>query len=116
MLSQVAVLGYGFWQRRFGAAGDVVGRQIRIEGQSFTLVGVTRKWFTGMTPGESPEITIPITAQLLISGVWLLNLDDRSKLWLDLTGWLKPGMSITQAKSPQKLPSGTLLRISKIER
>jgi MacB-like periplasmic core domain len=63
--SQVAVLGYAFWQRRFGAAGDVVGRQIRIEGQSFTIVGVTRKWFTGMSPGEPPEIIIPLAAQPL---------------------------------------------------
>jgi MacB-like periplasmic core domain len=41
---QVAVIGYEFWQRRFGSAPDVVGKQIRIEGHAFTIVGVTRKW------------------------------------------------------------------------
>jgi predicted permease len=97
--SQVAVLGYAFWQRRFGAAGDVVGRQIRIEGQSFTIVGVTRKWFTGMSPGEPPEIIIPLAAQPLIAGQWLQSLDDRSKLWLSLTGRLKPGVNIAQARA-----------------
>src|SRR2546429_5180263 len=60
---RVAVLGYEFWQRRFGGAPDVVGKQIRIEGTPFTIIGVTRKWFTGLSTGEPPEITIPITAQ-----------------------------------------------------
>jgi predicted permease len=107
--SQVAVLGYGFWQRRFGAATDVVGRQIRIEGQSFTIVGVTRKWFTGMTPGEPPEIMIPVTAQPLISGGSIQSLDDRSKLWLSLTGRLKLGVNIAQARAQlQSLWPGVL--------
>lgn len=107
--SQVAVLGYQFWQRRFGADANVVGRAIRIEGRSFTIIGVTRKWFTGMTPGEPPEIIIPITAQPLISGQWMQNLDDRSKLWLSLTGRLKPGLTFAQARAQlQSLWPGVL--------
>jgi len=95
--SQVAVLGYEFWRRRFGADGGIIGKQIRIEGHPFTIIGVTRKWFTGMTPGEPPEITIPITAQPLIN-VWLQkSLDDRSILWLNLTGRLQPGVTIGEA-------------------
>ncbi len=97
--SLVAVLGYGFWQRRFGGTADVVGQQIPIEGQSFTIIGVTRRWFTGMTPGEPPEITVPITAQPLISSGWLQSLDDRSKLWLNLTGQLRTGVGIAQARA-----------------
>jgi len=57
--SQVAVLGYEFWRSRFGGASDVVGKQIRVEGHPFTIIGVTRKWFSGMTTGEPPDITIP---------------------------------------------------------
>jgi hypothetical protein len=59
--SQVAVLGYEFWRSRFGGASDI-GKQIRIEGHPFMIIGVTRKWFSGMTTGEPPDITIPITA------------------------------------------------------
>jgi len=40
----VVVLGYGLWQRQFGAARDVVGRRIRVNGQPHTVVGI-------MTPG-----------------------------------------------------------------
>jgi len=35
--SQVAVIGYEFWQRRFGGAPGVLGKQVRIEGQPFTI-------------------------------------------------------------------------------
>lgn len=96
--SQVAVLGYEFWQRRFGADAGIIGKQIPIEGHPFTIIGVTRKWFTGMTPGEPPEITIPITAEPLING-FFQNLDDRSILWINLTGRLKPGFTLAQAQA-----------------
>jgi putative ABC transport system permease protein len=107
--SEVAVIGYGFWQRRFGGAADVVGRQIRIEGHAFTIIGVTRKWFMGMTPGEPPEIVIPIAAQPVISPDSVASLDDRSRLWLSLTGRLKPGVTIAQARGElQSLWPGVL--------
>lgn len=97
--SQVAVLGYEFWQSRFGGAPNVVGKTIRIEGQLFTILGLTRKWFAGMTPGEPPEITIPITAQPLIWGRTFQALDDRSLLWVFATGRLKDGITMDQARA-----------------
>ena len=97
--SQVAVLGYEFWQSRFGGAPDVVGKTVRIEGQPFTILGITRKWFAGMTPGEPPEVTIPITAQPLIWGRSIQGLDDRSLLWVFATGRLRDGITIEQARA-----------------
>lgn len=41
--SQVAVIGFEFWQQRFGGVPGVIGKQARIEGRPFTIVGVTRK-------------------------------------------------------------------------
>ena len=96
--SQVCVLGYAFWQQRFGGSPDVVGKQIQIEGHSFTIIGVTRRWFTGMTPGQPPKILIPITAVPIINPQ-LQNLEDRSKLWLNLTGRLKPAITVMQARA-----------------
>jgi predicted permease len=86
--SPVAVLGYEFWQRRFGGASDVVGKQIGIEGQAFTIAGVTRKWFTGMTTGEPPEVTIPMQSS-----------DNRSLLWVFVTGRLKDDVTVAQART-----------------
>jgi predicted permease len=86
--SAVAVLSYGFWQRRFGGASDVVGKGIGIEGQPFTIIGVTRKWFTGMTTGEAPDVTIPMKGS-----------DERAQLWVFITGRLKEGVTVAQARA-----------------
>jgi predicted permease len=97
--SQVAVLGYAFWQRRFAGALDVIGKQIRVEGQPFIIVGVTRKWFAGMTSGEPPDITIPITAFPTLAEGNDFNLENRGLLWLFVTARLKPGVTIEQARA-----------------
>jgi len=97
--SQVAVLGYEFWQRRFGGALDVVGKQIRIEGRPFTIIGVTRKWFAGMTTGEPPDVTIPITAYPQLAEGNEFTLDSRSILWLSVIGRLKDGVTVEQARA-----------------
>lgn len=86
MTSPVAVLGYEFWQRRFGGASNVLGKQIRIQGQAFTIIGITRKWFTGMTPGSPPEVTVPIKSN-----------DSRALLWVNITA--RDGVSIGQARA-----------------
>ena len=97
--NQVAVLGYDFWQRRLGGARDVVGKQIRVEGHPFTIVGVTRKWFAGMTTGQSPDITVPITAYPLLSEGNEFQLESRSLLWLFVVGRLREGVTIDQARA-----------------
>ena len=97
--SQVAVLGYEFWRSRFGSASDVVGKQIRVAGHPFTIIGVTRKWFSGMTTGEPPDITIPITAYPQLTEGNEFTLESRSLLWLSVTGRLKDGVTIEQARA-----------------
>src|SRR5258708_1296110 len=42
---QVAVLSYGLWQRRFGADPGVVGREIKLNGSVFSVIGVMGKDF-----------------------------------------------------------------------
>ena len=39
----VAILGYSFWQSRFGGSRDIVGRPITLNGQKLEVVGVMRK-------------------------------------------------------------------------
>src|SRR6185369_3044890 len=43
----VVMLSYQFWQERFGADPAVIGQQLKLNQQSFTMVGVTPPGFTG---------------------------------------------------------------------
>ncbi len=86
--SPVAVLGYQYWQRRFGGASGVIGRPINIEGRPHTIIGVTRKWFTGMTTGQAPEVTVPMQAS-----------DNRALLRVWATGRLQGGVTLAQARA-----------------
>jgi predicted permease len=89
----VAVVGYEFWNRRLGRNPAVVGKTIRIENTSFTIVGVSRKWFMGMTPGSPPDITVPITA-----GPFAQQTSERALLWIFVAGRLKDRFTIDQAQ------------------
>ena len=55
-----AILSYGFWQRRFGADESVVGKQLTLNNQSFTVVGVTPPDFRF---GAEADVTVPIGLQ-----------------------------------------------------
>lgn len=89
----LAVISDEFWSRRLGRDPAAIGKPIRIEGRSFTIIGVTRAWFTGMTPGRPPEVTIPARAGATFS------LDNRGSLWVFVTGRLREGVTPAEARS-----------------
>jgi hypothetical protein len=41
----VALLGYGFWQRKFGGRSDALGQTLQLDGRPFVVVGVMPKSF-----------------------------------------------------------------------
>src|SRR5260221_722062 len=63
----VAVLAYNFWQRHYAGDRNVIGKVLKIEGAAFTIIGVTRSGFTGISADRLPEITIPLTAVPLLT-------------------------------------------------
>jgi putative ABC transport system permease protein len=42
---RVAILSYGLWRRRFGGAGDVLGRDVSVDGERYAIVGVAPSGF-----------------------------------------------------------------------
>ncbi len=97
----VVVLSHQFWQERFSANPAVIGQQIKLNKQSFSIIGVTPPAFTGtLQVGYYPAVTVPIACERLLRG-------ERSKLgtanepgtwWLHLMGRLKPGATYEQAR------------------
>jgi len=43
--SKTIILNYGFWKRQFGAEPDVIGRNLRLNNESYTIVGVMPESF-----------------------------------------------------------------------
>ncbi len=43
----VAVLSYKSWQKRFGSAPDIIGRNLLVNGRGYTVIGVAAKGFDG---------------------------------------------------------------------
>src|SRR6266545_2511655 len=98
----VAVLTYGYWQREFGADPGIVGKTVRLNGQPFTIIGVSAPEFFGTHVGDVAEITVPLSMQpqvnadfgsSLISGV---GADDT---WLELMGRLRSDVSASEAQA-----------------
>jgi predicted permease len=95
----VTVLGYSFWRRNFGGSASALGKTIRVEGVPFTVIGVTRPGFTGLGLATEPEVTIPLTAEPSIEGRTLDTFYSDPRSWLYLTGRLKRGVTLAQARA-----------------
>jgi predicted permease len=107
----VVILGHGLWQR-LGGEAFALGRQITVNGRSFTVVGVAPAGFTGTAAIISPEIFLPL-------GVydWVANdfggsaegtLADPRTDALMLIGRLAPGVSMADADAQLAAISPTL--------
>jgi predicted permease len=90
----VAVISYGYWQRRFAGAADVVGRTLTLEGVTFTIVGVAPSGFSSVEPGRGFDVAVPLGTEPLLH---------RQESWLDpnntsspfrLMVRLRPGSSV----------------------
>ena len=97
--AQVAVLGFGFWQRTFGGDPHVIDKQVRVEGVPFTIIGVTPRGFMGMAADQAPDVTIPLTAELLITPQTPAAWRAGDHLWISVGGRLEPGISLVQARA-----------------
>src|SRR5688572_13028749 len=97
----VVVLSHHFWQERFGANPAVIGQPLKLNQQSFTVIGVTPPAFNGTLQVDyHPAVTVPFACEPLLRsersnlgtakqpGVW----------WINLMGRLKPGATYEQAR------------------
>ena len=64
----VAVLSHAYWSARFGADPGVVGRTVRLNDQSFTIVGVAAAGFRSSQLGWAPSLFVPLSEQARLRG------------------------------------------------
>ena len=96
----VAVLSFNFWQRRFGADPNIVGKTIYLNNYPFTIIGVAPQGFYSVEVGDAPDVRIPVTmdGQVRPRGNRPI-LEDRGSSWLSVMARLKPGVSVEQAQA-----------------
>jgi putative ABC transport system permease protein len=103
----VAMISYGLWQRRFGGDQTIVGKQILLNGNNFTIVGVAPKDFSGAEFGIVRDVYVPMMMQSIMRpprGGYSGEMDPdllkkRSNRWLFAIGRMKPGVSVEQAQA-----------------
>ena len=82
------MLGYGYWQRRFGSDRSVIGRSLNVNGKTRVIIGVMPRGFRFLDEGD-PALFVPFKL-------------DRSKAFLANFSYpalarLKPGVTFAEA-------------------
>ena len=85
--STVIVLTHALWRRRFGGDPGVVGRSVRLNGESHTVIGVLPPSFL---PWEEREFVVPMVFKPE-------QLENRGGHWIRVLGRLRPGVSLARA-------------------
>jgi putative ABC transport system permease protein len=94
----IAVLSYGYWQRRFGGDPTILNQTIRLNNHPFTVVGVAARNFRSVVVGDAPDLFEPMLMKTQITPGWN-DLDERRSRWLNIAARLKPGVTAKQAEA-----------------
>jgi len=90
-----AVISHAVWQNRFGGSADVLGRRIGSEAQSYTIVGVAPRAFTGIFAPYRTDIWVPMRTRPRLTAM----LDDRSRRLVMVFGRLGSDATPGQASA-----------------
>ena len=98
----VVVLGYDYWRQKFAMSPSIIGRDIRLNGYPFTIIGVAPAGFDGDVVGERMALFVPLSMQPeIVRGRHWRNAPNTS--WLSLIGRLRPGVTAAQAEADLNL-------------
>ena len=100
--SHVAILSDGFWKSRLGAARDIVGRTLTLNGDAYTIVGVMPAEFSVQSWGiTAREIWVPLAYTDEARAV-------RENHNAQVAARLKPGVTVEQARAEMDVISKRL--------
>jgi len=94
----VAVLSYALWTMEFGADPSIVGKQIKLNGTSFTIIGVAPANFRGIVAAGAPnDVWVPLAMSSV--AYTFCNSQEPDCSFLDLVGRLAKGNSVKQLQA-----------------
>jgi putative ABC transport system permease protein len=91
----VVILSENLWRGTFGADPNILGSSINLDKRSFTIVGIMPAAFRFPLLTKSEQLWIPLVQDPLF-GSWT---ERRGGHWLQVTGRVKPGVSMTQVQA-----------------
>jgi predicted permease len=96
----VAVLGYRYWQQRFGLDPAIVGKTLKVNNVSLTVIGIAPPDFSGtLQVQDSPDIYVPMALEpLLVSPNGGGPIEMPDWWWLQIMGRVRPGVSPEQVR------------------
>jgi len=93
----VVVLSHGYWERRFASDPEAVGRELRLSGRPYTIVGVAPQEYRGVIRGLEPELYVPLMMyEALLPGS--NSFEERGNHSLFAKARLAPSAGIAQAQ------------------
>jgi predicted permease len=96
----VVVLNHGFWERVFAANPNVIGQNVLVNGQGFSIIGVTPKGFQGTSVIGGPDMWIPMSMHdQVLTGFTKQLFNERRFLGFSAVGRLKEDAHPEQAKA-----------------
>jgi predicted permease len=90
------VLSYGLWQSAFGGDPGIVGRDVRLSGQAYTVVGVMPRTFSFLD-GNTPDRVVGMWRPLAFTPQQKSDDSRHSNSWQHIAR-LEPGATIQQAQ------------------
>ncbi len=100
----VVVLGHGFWLRAYNGDPGIVGRTIKVNGNTLTVIGVAAEGFAGMWPLLSPDLWTTYAMEVLLNpgGPDPEALERRGSSSVFIKGRLAEGVSVEEAEAQLK--------------
>jgi putative ABC transport system permease protein len=102
-LNHVVILDYGFWQRRFAGQSNILGRTLRLDGESVTVVGIMPERFHDTLLMGPAHLWRPIAFTDRQRA-------ERGNHFLKCIARLKPGLSVRQAQAAADVLAGRQLQ------
>ena len=95
----MVMLGYAYWESRYARDPGAVGRDIRLNGRNYTIVGVAPREYTGNLRGLMPSV---YASMMMVGNLMPGDFDEleaRGSQSLFLKGRLAPGVTFAEAEA-----------------
>ena len=106
--TRVAVLSFGYSERRFGGPEKAVGQPLLINNVPFTVAGVAPRAFSGVDSARAPDLYLPLHDEVLLAAngrdVTPQMYLDENYYWLQMMARLSPGVGLVQAQAAAGVP------------